>query len=122
MREPYMMTLANGTQLELRYSFKALRFLEKHTGGHFFSDSVSRIGTEYISAGIAAGLLWKIPDITPSKVDNLIEAHLDAGGELPSVLDGLVEALKRSGILKRDAAEEQSPGERPTLAPAPAEQ
>lgn len=116
MAREYTLKLAHGAELELRYTFKALRFLEKTTGGHFFSDSISKIGTDYVSGGIAAGLLWKHPDITVGKVDSIIEQHLDAGGALPQILDGLIEALKQSGVLQRPTGEEAAADERPTSA------
>lgn len=114
MREPYKLKLAHGAEVELRYTFKALRFLEKVTGGHFFSDSISKIGTDYLSGGIAAGLLWKHPDVTIEKVDAMIDAHMEAGGSLPQVLDGLIEALKVNGVLQRPEGDAATPGERPT--------
>ena len=113
MREPYVLKLANGSALELRYTFKSLRFIEREIGGHFFTDSMTKLGTAYISAGIAAGLLWKHHDMTTGKVDNLLEAHLEAGGALPDVLDGLVAAFKHSGVLLRP---DNEPQESPTSA------
>ena len=106
MREAYVLKLASGTELELRYTFKSLRFIEKATGGRFFGDiGQGRIGADYIAASLAAGLQHKDKSMTTERAENLLEAHLDAGGALPDVLDGIVDAFKRAGILKRDEGE-----------------
>jgi hypothetical protein len=103
MREPFDLVLKDGTSLPLKYSFKALRFFEKQTGGNFFGDSgAGRIGTDYLSAGIAAGLLHVRPHIKTDEVDAMIERHLDHGGDLPALIIGLMDALKKSGVLKGD--------------------
>jgi hypothetical protein len=117
MREPYDLTLKDGTVLPLRYSFKAIRHFEKLTGQHFFGDSAQgRIGADYVSAGLAAGLLWKNAHIKAEDVDVMIERHLDAGGDLPDVIEGLMDALKKAGILKGGGED------RPTTPPADAAQ
>ncbi len=119
MREPYLMKLANGTQLELRYMFKSLRFIEKATGSKFFV-SIGQVGVDFLAASIAAGLQHKDAKMSAERAENLIEAHLAAGGELPAVADQLVEAFKAAGILKRGEDEEASePTERPTPALLP---
>jgi hypothetical protein len=118
MREPYSLTLKDGTTLALQYSFKALRFFEKHTGQHFFGDSANgRIGVDYLSVGLAAGLLWKQPHVKVDDMDAAIERHMDAGGDLPALVEGLMEALKHSGVLRRSEEEEgaASSEPRPTM-------
>ncbi len=119
MREPYSFKLASGKSLELRYSFKAVRYFDKATGGNFFGDSAAgRIGASYLTAGIAAGLLWNKPDIKAEAIDALIEEHLDAGGSLPQLVEQLVEALQAGGVLQRSDTEAAT---RPTKTdPAPA--
>lgn len=103
MREPYDMKLADGVVLSLKYSFKAIRFFEKVTGQHFFGDSAQgRIGADYLSAGLAAGLLWKNPHIKTDDLDAAIEKHMLAGGDLPTLIEGLMEALKKGGVLKSE--------------------
>lgn len=111
MREAYDLTMKDGSVLSLKYSFKAIRFFERQTGGTFFGDSAAgRIGADYLSAGIAAGLLWRNPNIKMDEVDAAIERHIDAGGDLPFLVEQLMEALKNSGILKGpDAAARPTP-------------
>jgi hypothetical protein len=115
MREPFELTLKDGTTLSLKYSFKAIRFFEKLTGGNFFGDSANgRIGADYLAAGLAAGLLWRSPHVKQDDVDSMIERHMDAGGDLPALIEGLMEALKKAGVLK--GAEEGTVDEpRPTM-------
>ena len=115
MRDAYPMKFAHGTVLQLRYTFKSLRWIEKNMGdGHFFSDSFRAMGTDYLVAGIAAGIQHTAPDVTMAKVEPIIEKHLEAGGNIPDLLDQLVSALKQAGILRRAEGEEQPAAERPT--------
>ena len=115
MREAFELKMKDGSTLSLKYSFKAIRFFEKLTGQHFFGDSASgRIGADYLSAGIASGLHWKNPSIKTDDVDSIIERHMDAGGDLPALIEGLMEALKKSGVLRGEATAEEAVPERPT--------
>jgi hypothetical protein len=114
MREPYNVTLADGTVLSLAYTFKSMRHFEKLTGQHFFGDtSTGKIGIDYLVGGFTAGLLWKQSTIKPEEVDGLIERHLASGGDLPTLVAGLLEALKKAGVLKTG---EEAPPDRPTQA------
>lgn len=116
MREPFDLKLKDGTSYPLKYSFKAIRFFEKLTGQHFFGDTGSgRIGADYLSAGIAAGLLWKNPSIKTDDIDAAIERHMDAGGDLPSLIEALMEALKKGGVLKGADEAEGGDSPRPTM-------
>jgi hypothetical protein len=109
MRDPYQMKLAHGEVLDLTYSFKAIRHFEKITGGNFFGDSASgRIGADYLVAGIAAGLLAGNPRVKVEDVESAIEKHMAAGGDLPTLINDLMEALKRSGVL-RGSQEDRPP-------------
>lgn len=115
MREAYELKLADGAVLTLKYTFKSIRFFEKLTDQHFFGDSAQgRIGADYLSAGIAAGLLWKNPHIKADDVDAAIEKHMVAGGDLPALIEGLMEALKKSGVLKGEDQAVEEPPKRPT--------
>jgi hypothetical protein len=116
MREPFVLKLATGETITLRFPFSAIRRFEKLTDGHFFSDSANRLGAEYIIALIAAGVgqFCKMDD-----VEKKLDAHLDAGGDLPEILNQTTEALKRWGILNRDEDEEAPEPPVPTEATAP---
>jgi hypothetical protein len=102
MREPFVVKLATGETFTLRYPFSAIRRFEKLSGGHFFSDSINRLGAEYIVSLIAAGVG---AHCKPDDVEKKLDAHLDAGGELPDILTQTTEALKAWGILNRDEEE-----------------
>lgn len=128
MREPYKLKMAHGDVLSLQYSFRAIKWFEKQSGGYFFGDSgAGRIGAEYLATGLAAGLLYKNKNIKPDDIDSLIEKHLDAGGTLPDLVNGLIEALKAWGVLKGelDESEEKEAARadpsRPTKGAAPEE-
>lgn len=119
MREPYELKLADGTTYPLKYSFKAIRYFEKLTGQYFFGDSgAGRIGAEYLAAGIAAGLIWRSPNAKADDVADALDRHMEAGGDLPAIVTGLMEALQKFGVLK--GAEES--GDRPTTPPVAAAQ
>lgn len=118
MREPYELKLKDGTTYSLRYTFKALRAFEKMTGQYFFGDSgAGRIGAEYLAAGIAAGMLWRQPGAKADDVADALDRHMEAGGDLPAVVNGLMEALQKFGVLK-GGDEEAKDSERPTPPPA----
>jgi hypothetical protein len=107
MREPYVLTLKNGDTFTLRFPFAALRRYEKLSGGgHFFTDSMSRLGADYIVNLIAAGVG---PHCKPDDVEAKLDKHLEAGGDIPQILNQTTEALKQWGVLSRDE-EEDSPG------------
>lgn len=116
MREPYVLKLATGETFTLRYPFSALRRYEKLTkGGHFFTDSMSRLGAEYIVCLIAAGVG---PFCKTDDVEANLDKHLEAGGDIPDILNQTTEALKQWGILSRDE-DEGVPEEGPTKATDP---
>jgi hypothetical protein len=116
MRDPYVLTLKTGKTLTLRYPFSALRRYEKLSGGgHFFSDSLHRLGADYLINLIAAGVG---PHCKPDDVEKNLDDHLEAGGDIPSIMNQTTEALKQWGVLSRD--EEEEPNEEgPTEATDP---
>lgn len=114
MRDPYVVNLASGVQLSLRFPFVAMRRFEKLSGGAFFSDSLNKLGIEYMVAMLAAGVG---PGMKPDEIEKKLEAHLEAGGNLPFVVTELTKALQQWGIL---APTEEEPAEaRPTPAEVP---
>lgn len=122
MREPHQIVLADGNVLNLTFPFKAVRYFERLTGGHFFSDTTGSIGVEYICGGIAAGLLHQ-RKYTLDEVAEMLEAHLDAGGNIPTVLTELLNGLRKWGILLSPTTEndEATAPPRPTKAQTPSE-
>jgi hypothetical protein len=122
MKEPYELKLKDGTTYQLRYSFKAIRYFEKLSGQFFFGDSgAGRIGAEYVCSAIAAGLLWRGGQPKADDVAEALDRHMEAGGDMPTVITALMEGLQKFGVLK--VVEGETPPEpRPTTpAAAPAQ-
>lgn len=92
----------------LRYDFNAISELEEKMDapiGTLLSEN--RMGFRAIRGLLWAGMKWENRSLTPQAVGELIQKHLDAGGDLPGLTDKATQALRLSGIFgKEEEAED----------------
>lgn len=99
-----------GKVRRLRYDFNAISELEEKLGitiGQLMSAD-HKSGFREIRGFLLVGLKWENRALTPEKIGELIQKHIDEGGELSLVMDKCTEALKRSGLFgkpREDAAD-----------------
>lgn len=95
-----------GKVRRLRYDFNAISELEEKLDapiGALLSDQ--KAGFRSLRGLLWAGLKWENRALTPEKVGELIQKHLDQGGTIALFMEKANEALKLSGLFGADKPE-----------------
>lgn len=110
-----------GKVRRLRYDFNAISELEERlnvTIGQLMAPG-HQSGFREIRGFLWAGLKWENRALTPEKIGELIQQHINAGGELSLLMDKATQALQASGLFgvpkeegagpTKEAGEKQAP-------------
>lgn len=109
----------------IRYDFNAISELEENLDapiGMLLSEKEA--GFRVLRGLLWVGLKWEHRSLTPQAVGDLIQQHLEEGGEIADLMKAATDALQRSGIFgkkeatedpKKEAGEKQAPTSASTI-------
>lgn len=105
MGAPVKLNLLGDRPRTLRFDINSLDAVESMLGAEV--GDMLEGGTIGLKIRATRGLLWgallhEEPRITPAEVGDLIQAHLDAGGTMATVYDGIRAALEASGVIRTE--------------------
>jgi hypothetical protein len=104
----------------IRFDVNALDTLDQALGGMPLMEMIRLLSQGSVRASKLAlwvGLRHEDRNLTPDRVGNMMQEHLDDGGELGELNDKVMEALYGSGIIRRP--EEPAPQDPTPPSPTP---
>lgn len=112
--KPGVPVVVNGRQFTLRHTFKSLMRVERATGVSVMMLTSANFGFTVIAALFWSGLGNQIPGFTLDQAADMLQDHVEGGGSLAPLIDGISTALDQSGLLQ--ATRGNAPG--PNVTPS----
>ena len=98
---------------QLLFRIQDLRDLCRRLGGLTMIQLLERLAAmdlDTIMVALQMGLRHEDKRLTPDRVGELVQQHIDRGGTMADILNALNEAIEASGVIRR-RTEDGQPGE-----------
>jgi len=92
----------------LRFDINALADLEETMGATLPAIISGGVGIRALRALIWAGLRWEDPGLTEVRAGELLQVHLERGGDLAEISKAVHDALAASGLLRPGLVQEET--------------
>lgn len=93
----------DGSQRMLGFDMNVIADIEDAMGGQSIYRLMQQPGFNFIRHLAWAGLKWQDPKLTPADAGDLIQKFvIDKGKSLETLVDPIMEAIKKSGVLGKE--------------------